>query len=309
MQVCVLAPATESGGDVGRRQFRLDGGGEARVDHGVLKRDLRELLGHPHRLERRDHVGDPARLIGEPLFDDVDALLAAPTGASRDAARVHRVHVVPFRRMRPADVIGHGLAVEPALNAATQGARVRLVVRVAQAVRRDHLDRRADRAVGVTRPIHPLGGRQHLAGIDEAPDREPDEAGHRVHARRVDPGRLTLEQEVVAGLDDLLEIVGPGLRRAQNAPVRLGVQAILGADDAILVQRDSAGRVAVVHPHVAATGVGLALAGVDQLVRRQDRRRPLHGLAAGALSALQSAAESNFGRAGHFADGDEILAH
>src|SRR5690606_6284642 len=73
-----------------------------------------------------------------------------------------------------------------------------------------------------------------------------------------------------------------------HLPVRLRVQAVVGADDAVLVDIDGAHGVAVVAHHVLATSIRHRLDQIDHLVGRTHRGIPRQRFAAGALGTLQA---------------------
>ncbi|MNS72254.1 hypothetical protein D3C72_1056570 [compost metagenome] len=101
------------------RQVRFDAGGVGGVHHGALERDVAELLGDPHFLQRGHHGGDATALIRAGLLEQVDHLHPAPGFTDRHALPQEGVTVGKGQviRVSQADVIGLRRAEPVALHA------------------------------------------------------------------------------------------------------------------------------------------------------------------------------------------------
>jgi hypothetical protein len=98
-----------------------------------------------------------------------------------------------------------------------------------------------------------------LRRIDEGADDEPNHAGEGELAGCVEPTLFVLGREIEAALSGDAEFLGPIGVGSEHAPIGLRIEPVLGADDAILVERDAARQDAIVENHVTAASVRFGL--------------------------------------------------
>ena len=220
----IRATGTDCREHVSTWQFGFDGSRVACIDHGILQRDFLEALGHSHLLERSNHVGNAARLVGQKLINDVDDLFATPRLFCRDFLPRIGSDVVGFTGEAVAYAERQRATVLVATNTTTQEAIIRCTVRVAQTVGRDQLDSGVERATAF---LDPLGSTEHFTRDDEATNGETDKPGERVLAGSVEPALFGLTSRVEAGLDDHLKFFSPSLICTEQAPIRFRVETVL----------------------------------------------------------------------------------
>ena len=277
-----------------RRQLGLDRRGVARVDDGVLQRDLMELAPHVCLFQRGRHRCDTARHVGARLLHQVDDLQPAPRLAERHTAPpVRLLEVERVGLMRLADVRGDWHATAVALDAAAQASRVHLAHRVRQAITVDGLDARVVRAA----VVGPLSGAEVFASGERHAQAQADQAGEVRGPRRVAPVLLALGPQHELGLDLLLELVGPHVIHAEHGVHRVGVEAEVRADDRVAVDERRALHRADVAQQVIAARIHQLLVDLrHRAVGGQHARAERVEFSAEAVSAFVAAAHRLFAR-------------